>query len=399
VSDSTKRPRCPAGITPRWSKRRKAWSYVARYRAPDGTQRGETFGTLAAAKAFLTTDGADRVRGDWVDPQKGRVTFGEWSDQYLATRAHLKASTRDRYRCALDAHVLPAFDRRPVSTIDAADVEAFLSGMREEYGRGTVANARTVLSGVLGLAAKAGAVRSNVARGAAVGKAARVEQVFLTADQVEALALEVERPPVAKHARKPDVAYLEVLGLLVRTAAYTGLRAGELWALRAVNVDTMRRQLHVVESLSTSGSPVPGATKNYERRTVRLPAHLVDALAARLAAVEPDGLVFPNLAGSYVRHNGFWRRHYRPAVKRAGLPAGTNFHTLRHTCAAFLASAGLSERDVMAHLGHSHPVPTYRHLFADDHGDRIAAALDLTYAGTGTAGGATVLHLADRARS
>jgi integrase len=142
----------------------------------------------------------------------------------------------------------------------------------------------------------------------------------------------------------------------------------------------MRRRLHVVESLSDAAGVVEaGATKNYERRVVPIPAELVDPLRDHVAGRARNALVFANRDGGYVRHNNWYRRRYVPALQRAGMPERANFHTLRHTCAALLAAQGLTELEVMTQLGHRQPVATYRHLFADSLA-RVADALDATIA-------------------
>jgi integrase len=374
-----KRPQTPPGITPRWSARRDAYVYLVRYRAPDGTSRGRTCTTLAQARTYLAGSTADRSRGDWVDPAKGRRDLDGWADEYLRTLGALEPQTRERYRSALASQIRPALGALPIASIDQATVRTFLSGLRDAgYARGTVHNARTVLSGVLGLAADAGAIRVNPARGAKIGKAVEVEQVFLTAAQVEQLADAIEAPPIKRHGEHRAPTYPQ-LALAVRFAAYTGLRAGELWALRVRNVDLLRRRVHVVESATTtSGKLTVGPPKSKRRRTVALPAHLVDPLVEHVAGLDADALVFAAPRGGMMRHGHFYGDHYLPAVARAGLPAATVFHSLRHTCAALLAAAGLTELEVMAQLGHAQPVATYRHLFPGNL-DRAAAALDQAY--------------------
>jgi integrase len=96
----------------------------------------------------------------------------------------------------------------------------------------------------------------NPAAGVRAPRSRRREMQFLSAAEVERLA-EVIVPPY---------------GLLVRFAAYTGLRAGELVALRVRRLDLLRGAVRVVESASeVGGRLVLGSTKTYAERTVRLP--------------------------------------------------------------------------------------------------------------------------------
>jgi integrase len=72
---------------------------------------------------------------------------------------------------------------------------------------------------------------------------------------------------------------------LVRFDAYTGLRAGELAALRVGRLDLLRGACEVVESATeVDGKLVWGATKTYERRTVLLPRFLCEEVGAYLAS-------------------------------------------------------------------------------------------------------------------
>ena len=166
--------------------------------------------------------------------------------------------------------------------------------------------------------------------------------------------------------RRPDY------GLLVRFAALTGLRAGEIGALRVGRLDLLRRRVEVAETVSEVAGHglVYGPPKTYERRGVPLPAALADDLAAYLAGRpdHPGALVFTAPGGGPLRHHNFMRRHFKPALAVAGQPGGIRFHDLRHTCAALLINADPPAHPlaVMKRLGHSSITViynTYGHLF------------------------------------
>jgi integrase len=136
-----------------------------------------------------------------------------------------------------------------------------------------------VLFAVLEAAIQAGSLLRNPAAGVRVPRSRRREMQFLSAAEVERLA-EAIVPPY---------------GLLVRFAAYAGLRAGELAALRVKRLDLLRGTVRVVESASeVGGRLILGSTKTYAERTVRLPRFLRDDLAVYLAGRprDPDGFVF-----------------------------------------------------------------------------------------------------------
>lgn len=156
---------------------------------------------------------------------------------------------------------------------------------------------------------------------------------------------------------------------LIVFAAYTGLRAGEIGALRVGRLNVLRGAAEVRESLAdVKGKLIFGATKTYAQRTVRLPRFLCDSLGEHLAGrpTRPEDLVFTGATGKPLRHNLFYARHFKPAVQRAGLPHGLRFHDLRHTCAALLIAQGAHPRASMERLGHTSIQVTldrYGHLF------------------------------------
>jgi len=191
----------------------------------------------------------------------------------------------------------------------------------------------------------------------------RAEMLSLDVDQVEALVDAVEPRYRA----------------LVLMAAYTGARAGELEALRTDRINWLRRRYHVVESLSeVHGHLALGPTKTFETRWVPMPDFVADAVREHVDAYpSPERLVFTSTEGTPLRHRNFMRRHFKPAVVRAAMPAQLRFHDLRHTAAALLIAEGATMEHVKQILGHSTirvTSDTYGHLF-DDHADPLMEAL------------------------
>jgi integrase len=200
-------------------------------------------------------------------------------------------------------------------------------------------------------------------------RAEKREMLFLTADQVTGLAAAVH----------PNYR------VLVLFAAYTGLRAGEIGALRVGRLDFLRGRVDVVENLKeVRGRLIFGATKTHERRSVGLPRFLCDELGTHLAGRphERDDLVFTAPGGGPLRHSAFYKRHYKPAVRLAGLPGHLRFHDLRHTAASFILAVHPNLFLVMQRLGHASmttTTQTYGHLVGDVDA-ALAVALDEFYA-------------------
>jgi integrase len=139
---------------------------------------------------------------------------------------------------------------------------------------------------------------------------------------------------------------------MVMLAAVTGLRQGELFALRDRNVDLDAKTIRV-ENGTYAGELVPVKTRA-SRRRVDLSRAVVRILRRQLLARKPNelGLVFPSPEGVILNDDNFWHRVFRPAVRRTKLP-GFRFHDLRHTYAALMVAAGAHPKYLQAQMGRS----------------------------------------------
>jgi len=330
--------------------------WEASYRDPAGRERVKHHRTRIDADRWLTTVKEQLHRGDYVDPRLGRRRFASFAEDWLAAaKAHVRPKTWAHYESILRVHVLPTFADQPVGAISPADVRRYITDSVEAGSApGTVRSARKVLRLVLATAQADGAIRANPCDGSRVPASPKAEMVFLSVEQVERLATAID----------------ERYATLVRLAAFTGLRAGEICALRVGRVDLVSGRITVAESVTeVQGLGLHfSEPKTYERRSVTLPAFLADELAAPLEdrPGDPGTLVFTSPEGSTPNHKNFYRRHFKPAVSVADLPAETRFHDLRHTCAALCIALGAHPKAIQERLGHSSITVTldrYGHLF------------------------------------
>jgi integrase len=199
---------------------------------------------------------------------------------------------------------------------------------------------------VLDEAVRLGLLRENPARRVGLPRAEEKEARFLTREQALGF-LESTRG--------------DRLHALYVTALDTGARIGELWALEWGDWNPERREIRITKSLRecrTGSSIVPPKTKS-SRRTLVVTERAKEALEAHRRLMEGEGhgspLIFCNTKGKYLYRSWFSVEIWRPAAQRAGLPPGTTFHALRHTCATLLLGGGVDVRTVSAHLGHSNP--------------------------------------------
>jgi integrase len=165
--------------------------------------------------------------------------------------------------------------------------------------------------------------------------------------------------------------------------SYTGLRWGEMAALKVKRIDMRRRRIDVVEAVTEpTGAIVWGTPKNHERRSVPFPAFLGEMLEHQCAGRGDDDLVFPSPTGEVLRSGNFRRRSFTTAAAelRSAYPALPPItpHSLRHTAASLAISAGATVLSVQRMLGHASAAMTldvYSDLFDDDL-DAVAEALN-----------------------
>ncbi len=316
----------------------------------------KTFATKGDARRWLSAVETDMSRGEWQDPRLGDVPFDEWADRWMATKApKLSAATQDLYRYLLRRHVVPRFGPMAVGRITAAEVQAWLADLhRTDLSPNTVAKAYRCLSGAMDGAVDAGLIARSPCTLKGAGTERHDEMQIATPEQVAALAAAVGPRWEA----------------LIFTAAYSGLRWGELAGLRRCDVDlernlvTVARKLGEVNGTLTFSPPKTAAGK----RTVGIPSFVARSLAVHIdlyALPGAEGLVFPSADGQPMRRSNFRRRVWEPATAEVGM-TGFRFHDLRHTAATLAAASGASLKALMARIGHASAAAALRYQHVID---------------------------------
>lgn len=356
------------GVTPMIEKRARqdgSASYRVRYRTPDGRFRSKSFARRGDAAAYEREVMAQRRRGDWVDPARGRSALADvWREYESAGMTHLRVTTRSNYRHAWK-HIEPVFGRWPVAKIEHADVAEWVTSLSQRCGTDTVRKAHGLLCRILDHACVTRRVPVNVARGVRLPKRAPARETILTVAEVHALA----------EAMPAD-------GDVVLALAYLGLRWSELAALRVEDVNLARRRVHVVQRATEVDGriDVDQPKSRAGHRYVPIPNRLVPALEERMSGRGREALVFASPQGDFLRVRN-WRRRSGYDLAVEALALDVTPHDLRRTFGSLARMAGADLRFIQKAMGHESITTTariYAHLY-DEELDSVARALDGLY--------------------
>ena len=322
----------------------------------------------------LWTDALKRIEDDdYIEPS--RVTFGEYLSHWLETygRHNLRPTTYRGYEQVIRAHVVPALGNVPLQKLQPVQLQAFytdkLTAGRLDGGEGglsprMVRLIHSVIRKALQQAVKWQMVSRNVADATDPPRGTR--------------------PPVKTWDAEQARRFLEAsagdhYGAVWLLAITTGMRRGELLALRWQDIDLTKGVLHVRRSLVELGSKLsiqePKTASG--RRAVQLSQTAVAALKEHKArqneqrlrlgeSWQDQDLVFATAVGGMVAPRNLIRR-FKELTAAADLPA-IRFHDLRHTHATLLLKEGTHAKIVSERLGHANiaiTLDTYSHVLPD----------------------------------
>ncbi len=290
-------------------------------------------------------------------PTLEALTIREVGDRYLVHLAKQgrKLSTRTAVESALRVHLVPFFGERPIGSVKEADVCDLMAVMESKgVGPKSIRNYIGTLSALYRFAMHPRRRWASMNPCEGVELPAVPDHIgirYLELDQVDALV---------EHARPGPYEALD--RAMYVTATMTGIREGELIALRWRDVDWPASAIRVRSNyvLNEFGTP------KSKRSSRSIP--MADDVAAQLdrfykACGKPadDALVFPDpVTGAPLDKAGILRR-LRKALKAAGLPVAHRFHDLRHTFGTAMAAAGVPMRTLQEWMGHKDIKTTERY--------------------------------------
>jgi integrase len=254
----------------------------------------------------------------------------------------LKFSSKKFYDNVVETHLMPVFGDTQLRLISKDSVQSFLTAKAQgDSSWKTVKHIRTVFGGILEAAVRDELLASNPVRKTRMPRRAHVEEKApISPESLRAL---LERLP------EPSRSIASLL-------AMTGLRIGELLALRWQDIDFDKGSFSVRQTVYEGHFDVPKSKRS--KRTLPLGPVCAQILASlRKPGVEPSALVFSTRNGSPLSRRNLLNRQLKPACKSLGL-TGANWHWLRHAHATLLDSVGAALGTVQALLGHASPEVT-----------------------------------------
>lgn len=300
----------------------------------------------AKNKALREIEQAKRVK-------KSRQTLGEYLEYWLENvhRLSVRLSTFVQNRALLELHVFPALGKIPLQDLTARGVQQLYSKLQGHLSAGRVKNLHVLLHKALKHAMlQDDLLRENVCDRVTLPRQETEEKPALTPTQAQQLI---------------QAAKENLLETLLIVAITTGMRHGELRALRWQDVDVDKKEIHVRYSsgrVAGYGNVQSEPKSKKGRRTIAVHAFVIDALKShRVAQLEqrPNAgsiwqdrdLVFPGKTGNCFNRVTLYK-NFDIILAKAGLPK-IRIHDLRHSAATILLAMGVNVRVVQEILGHS----------------------------------------------
>lgn len=333
-------------------------TYSAGYNEQGKRRRRTVFGaTKEDVQKKLSKVLSMKLDGVFFEPT--RLKLAPYLERWLedAAKPTIKITTYYSYRGIIRNHIKGYIGGVALAKLTPTHVQGMYAEMERNKASARLRQlTHAVLHRALRQAVRWGLVLCNVCDAVEPPRVRRVETSPLTPEQV------------AKLLKESRLNRLHALYVL---AVGSGMRMGEMFGLQWPKVDLKRGLVQVCKSLAeVNGKLLLGEPKTAKsRRSIQLPAMVVEALRKHKAALAAEGFgdapwVFCNTIGGPLRRSHFHAYCFKPLLKRAGLP-DIRFHDLRHTSATLLLSAGVHPKIVQERLGHSQisvTMDTYSHV-------------------------------------
>lgn len=352
-------------------KERQSWR--GSYRDEAGKQHTKSFKRQVDAKRWVATEEAKVVRGDWIDPAAGKVTFAAFYAEWAPRQVWL-SSTRENADLATAG---VTFGDMPLRSIRRSHVEAWVKNMTARLAPTTIDTRFTIVRGVFRAAVADRLIASDPTMGVVLPRKRKAEAAMSIPSSTDvAKVLRAAEPERRPRSRPGFTAY-------VALCAFAGLRRGEALGVQVGDIDFLGRTLRVTRQLQRAKAADVDAGKNlvaaaggitvvvrppkYEsERTIYLPDQVITILSEHVRLHTPSGepsrWLFDERGKPW--HDNLIDYRWRSTRTDAGV--SYKLHELRHYYASGLIAAGCDVVTVQRAMGHASAtttLSTYAHLW------------------------------------
>lgn len=273
--------------------------------------------------------------------------FEKWLDVYI--KPLKKKATYEQYRIMYEQHIKPVIGHRKLSGVKAYDIQSVIAKANERLSTKTMKHIKTVMNGGFSKAFDEKLIPFNPVVKIEIPNKQKKPKKILTTQELTKIFKSMENSRWI---------------WAVRLMLVTGLRRGELLALKWTDIDFDNKRLTVDESNSSTGL---GDTKSAKVHYVPLSDKAIEYLNGQReqllkeynpsffnAKLKKDPLVFPNQSGVMIRPDSFYTMLSRFASK-AGITASP--HSFRHTF-VYMTREAMDIKELQAVLGHDESTTT-----------------------------------------
>lgn len=301
--------------------------YRAAFITPTGKRVTKRFNTKEEAEDWVSVNRMQVRNGAFVEPHN--ISIGEWILKYLELyKKNVRPTTFKDYISV--AKMLEPLSKLPLNADNTMFFQEYFNGLSSKYAKTTIVQIKNFLSEAMNRAVFLGLANKNCVKGVVLAPVVKTPVESFTKEEIQRII----------QASKEEKLYPFIM-----VAIYTGMRVGEICALKWIDYDG--KYIHIRRTIS--GQKLGSTTKTQSStRDVILPDNIISILNKMPHDCE---FIFHSRSGHFYFYR-YIRNVWVRVLERANLPY-KKFHALRHTHASQLIAAGVPVTEVAKRLGHS----------------------------------------------
>lgn len=332
--------------------KRKDGRWEGRYKSGI-SETGKTKYTSVYAHTYLECSQKLQAAKNKTCIYTNPITFEQLFDQWLESRKNsVKKSTYMNYRTLYENHIHPKFSDITTDKITVFMINQYISELIESGGKhGSGLSANTVQAVVIIMKSvfKYGEISLNLSN-----PTKNISLPKTKCNEVETFS-KTEMEQIRNCAMIGNITDLGILLCL-----YTGMRIGEICALKWSDIDMNAQFISVSKTLYRINNPAGNDPKTIividapkskkSLRKIPIPSFMIQRLTEIKENCEPENY-FLTCSAKFIEPRAY-RERYKNFLKSADIPY-KNFHVLRHTFATECIRCGIDVKTVSELLGHS----------------------------------------------